>query len=207
MGHWGSPNPPPVVSTSWRYRPPFFPLHEMALELVYRANGGVCVPLPRGPTAGPGRCRLSQPSLWCRGVGLCSRFGVFRLTPNLSRSNAAACLSGAVCVCVCVCVCCVGGVGPPGSHAPPKGACNRFRPKKGGDARLRTPVDSSTGVPDTPTPQNPLGPGGFKKKKEKRKKKKRVVLLGARRDASKPGMCSCGRLSNEIAEAAQADTW
>ena len=148
----------------------------MALELFYRANGGVCVPLPRGPTAGPGRCRwCSRPSLaWvpeCRPV----RLGFLGSPPTFHAATLLpASPTPCVCVCVCVCVLC-GGCRSPGFPCPRRGACNRFRPKKGGDARLRTPVDSSTGVPDTPTPQNPSGPGGLNKKKEGH------VSLGARR--------------------------
>ena len=68
------------------------------------------------------------------GVSACA-FGVFRLTPNLSRSNAAASLSDAVClcVCVCVCVCVVWGVSVPRVPMPPKGGMQPVPAEKRGE--------------------------------------------------------------------------
>ena len=123
---------------------------------VFRGSVAACA-VPR-----VGLCRS-----WCR-ESACA--GVSRLTPNLSQHALRTLPLRRHVFVGCVCVCCVSAppvacpsAGMGTAQFPFRGA--DLRPKKGGDARLRTPVDSSTGVPDTPTPQNPSGPGGLKKNK------------------------------------------
>ena len=169
----------------------------MALELVYCANGGSACPLPGAPRTGPGRRRRSSRRrgrlCGCRSVGLC--WG-FKAHPQpFTQQRCCLPLPCTWCVCVCVCVvCCVSAppvacpsAGMGTAQFPFRGA--DLRPKKGGDARLRTPVDSSTGVPDTPTPQNPSGPGGLKQKKY-------AVGRPERQGASKPSTYASDRTAN-----------
>ena len=120
MLHGGVSRPTPRIDVVSLSSSVLFAPHEMALELVYEANGGSACPRPLAPR--PGRvavvvfaARRLVASLGCL-VPSHRAAGVRAVAPG-------ACDMPLVCVCVVLCVLCVS---PPGCM-PPKGHGNRLQ--------------------------------------------------------------------------------